>query len=54
MAEDPPMGRHWNLLRILGSRRLGVAVRDLSRELGVTEKTIRRDLDFLRQAADLT
>src|SRR5689334_4990843 len=49
MAEDPTMERHWNLMRTLGARRLGVTVRDLARELGVADKTIRRDLDFLRR-----
>jgi predicted DNA-binding transcriptional regulator YafY len=49
MAEDPTMARHWNLMRMLGTRRLGVTVRELARELGVADKTIRRDLDFLRR-----
>jgi predicted DNA-binding transcriptional regulator YafY len=49
MTEDPQITRHWNLLRMLGTRRLGVAVRELARELGVADRTIRRDLDFLRR-----
>ena len=49
MAEDPAMIRQWNLLRMLGARRLGITVREMAREMGVTEKTIRRDLDFLRR-----
>jgi predicted DNA-binding transcriptional regulator YafY len=49
MAEDPQITRHWNLLRMLGARRFGGTVRELARELGVAEKTIRRDLDFLRR-----
>jgi predicted DNA-binding transcriptional regulator YafY len=49
MPEDPPMMRHWNLLRTLGARRMGVTVRELARELAVAEKTIRRDLEFLRR-----
>src|SRR6516225_9819348 len=51
MTEDPPMTRQWNLLRMLGARRLGSTVRELARELGVAEKTIRRDLEFLRRMA---
>jgi predicted DNA-binding transcriptional regulator YafY len=49
MTEDPPMTRQWNLLRMLGARRLGSTVRELARELAVAEKTIRRDLEFLRR-----
>lgn len=49
MAEDRPMTRQWNVFRILASRRLGVSVQDLAAELGVSVKTIRRDLDVLRE-----
>jgi predicted DNA-binding transcriptional regulator YafY len=49
MTEDPPMIRHWNLVRMLSARRLGVTVQEMARELGVTDKTIRRDLKFLRR-----
>ncbi len=48
MTEDPPMIRHWNSLRILGARYHGITVGELAGELGVTEETIRRDLDFFR------
>ena len=48
MTEDPPMIRHWKLLQILGARHHGITVGELAGELGVTEKTIRRDLDFFR------
>ena len=51
MAEDPQMVRRFNLIRLLGARRLGVTIRDLVHEFGVTDKTIRRDLDFLKQMA---
>jgi predicted DNA-binding transcriptional regulator YafY len=51
MAEDPTMVRHFNLIRLLGTRRRGVTIRDLVQELGVTRRTIQRDLDFLRQMA---
>ncbi len=49
MSEDLQITRRWNLVRMLGARRLGVTVRELKREFGVSEKTIRRDLAFLRQ-----
>ena len=45
-----PIERQLTLLRILSSRRLGVTVDELSEELGVSLKTIRRDLDRLQQA----
>ena len=45
MADDPTMVRHFNLIRLLSTRRLGVPIRELARELGVADKTIRRDLD---------
>src|SRR5262245_58675169 len=44
MSEEPSLQRQWILLRALASRRLGLTVREMARELGVTEKTIRRDL----------
>ncbi len=49
MADQSQLVRQWRLLRILGARRLGVTVKDLAEELGVSEKTIRRDLDILRE-----
>jgi predicted DNA-binding transcriptional regulator YafY len=51
MAEDPQMVRRFNLIRLLGARRLGLTIRDLVHEFGVTDKTIRRDLEFLKQMA---
>ena len=48
MYDDVPVVRHWRLLRILAARRLGMTVRDLAQELGVDEKTIRRDLERLK------
>ena len=44
MHDDLQLVRQWNLLRILGKRHYGVTVREMAREMGVTEKTIRRDL----------
>jgi proteasome accessory factor B len=43
-ARDTPIVRQWLVLRQLGARRLGVGVQELARDLGVNEKTIRRDL----------
>ncbi len=49
MHDDVPVYRHWILLRTLGARRYGLTVREMAREMGVAEKTIRRDLAlFLR------
>lgn len=48
MPEDKTITRRWNLVRILHARRLGVTVKELMQELRVTDKTVRRDLDFLR------
>lgn len=45
-----PLLRQWMLLRYLGQRRLGATVRELADELGVTEKTIRRDLVVFQDA----
>lgn len=47
MADTQPLVRQWLLLRMLTSRRQGVSVRELSEELGVVQKTIRRDLQTL-------
>lgn len=47
MAEDTQLIRQWKLLHILSARRQGATVRELVAELGVTDKTIRRDLQFL-------
>jgi predicted DNA-binding transcriptional regulator YafY len=44
MPDDLPLMRQWRLLRILGVRHYGVTIREMAREMHVTEKTIRRDL----------
>jgi len=46
MPDDLPLIRQWSLLRILGVRHHGVSVREMAQEMGVTEKTIRRDLEL--------
>lgn len=48
MPEEKTITRQWNLMRMLMARRTGVTVKELARELGVTDRTVRRDLDFLR------
>lgn len=49
MSERPPLVRQWIVLRTLCARRYGVTVRELAQEMGVSEKTIRRDLDHFRE-----
>ncbi len=47
MSDTTPLARQWRLLQTLSARRLGATVRELSDEMGVVDKTIRRDLQFL-------
>ena len=49
MTDKTPIVRQWTLLRTLAARRHGVGVRELAEELGVSIKTIRRDLDVLTE-----
>lgn len=44
-ADDPSLLRQWNLIRMLASRRHGLTVAEMTQELGVNDKTIRRDLE---------
>jgi predicted DNA-binding transcriptional regulator YafY len=44
MAAENSLVRQWILLRTLSARRQGVTVREIAAELGVCNKTIRRDL----------
>jgi predicted DNA-binding transcriptional regulator YafY len=44
MHDQASLERQWLLLRTLGARRLGISVREMARETGVAEKTIRRDI----------
>ncbi len=41
--------RHWDLIRLLQVRRYGVPLLELAETCGVSERTIQRDLDVLRQ-----
>jgi predicted DNA-binding transcriptional regulator YafY len=50
MADQLPLVRQWVLLRTLCSRHYGVTIRDMVQELGVSEKTIRRDLETFQAA----
>lgn len=50
MMEGSPLVRQWILLRILCVRRYGMTVKELSAEVGVCEKTIRRDLESFQTA----
>jgi predicted DNA-binding transcriptional regulator YafY len=49
MAEQLPLVRQWLLLRKLCAYRHGVTVKDMVHEFGVSEKTIRRDLETFLQ-----
>ncbi len=48
MSKDSALVRQWLLLKFLSARRYGVTVQEMAQELGVTEKTIRRDLDTFK------
>jgi predicted DNA-binding transcriptional regulator YafY len=50
MADDAPLVRQWIMLRTLCARHYGVTVKELCREMNVSEKTIRRDLDTFQKA----
>lgn len=50
MAHDSPLVRQWILLKTLGSRHYGATVQEMAQELGVSEKTIRRDLEAFQAA----
>lgn len=50
MSDAGAIDRQLRMLRILASRRLGVTVEQLKAELGVSLKTVRRDLDRFRKA----
>lgn len=50
MPDEPPLVCQWMLPRSLRARRHGVTVKEMAGDLGVTERTIRRDLDTGRKA----
>jgi len=49
MAEEQPLVRQWILLRLLCARRHGATVREMAQEMGVSDKTIRRDLETFQR-----
>ena len=44
MRDETCLRRQWALLRALSARRLGMTLREMAAEAGVTDRTIRRDL----------
>lgn len=48
MRDETCLRRQWALLRALTSRRLGLSIRQMADEVGVTQRTIRRDLEVFR------
>ncbi len=50
MDVSSPLIRQWILLRILSARHYGATVKELAKELTVSEKTIRRDLETFQTA----
>jgi predicted DNA-binding transcriptional regulator YafY len=42
--------RQWRLVRLLASTKMGRSIPDLQRELEVTSRTVRRDLESLEHA----
>ena len=50
MPEESPLVRQWVLLRILCSRHYGITVKEMAKEMGVSDKTIRRDLETFQKA----
>ncbi|MFH1921538.1 MAG: WYL domain-containing protein, partial [Planctomycetota bacterium] len=50
MPDQPPLVRQWILLRTLCSRHQGATVKEMCEEMGVSEKTIHRDLETFQQA----
>lgn len=50
MSEAPPLVRQWLLLRLLGARHYGATIKEMAQEMGVHEKTIRRDLAMFELA----
>ena len=49
MHGESPLLRQWILLRTLGARPSGATVKELMGELGVSEKTVRRDLETFQK-----
>lgn len=50
MARNQEVIRQWGILRELDANRLGVHIATLARDTGVSQRTIRRDLEALQEA----
>ena len=50
MNNESPLIRQWILLKTLAARRYGATVKELAEEVGVSIKTIRRDLETFQAA----
>ncbi|NQU21309.1 MAG: WYL domain-containing protein [Candidatus Nealsonbacteria bacterium] len=50
MPGDSPLVRQWILLRMLCARRYGATVAEMIEEMGVSDKTVRRDLETFQKA----
>ena len=48
-STDSPLVRQWILLREISSRRLGLTIKEMARDYGVSQRTIRRDLMTLQR-----
>jgi predicted DNA-binding transcriptional regulator YafY len=53
MPDEPALIRQWKLLGMFSARRYGPTIREMAREMNVSEKTIRRDLDLFREVGIL-
>src|SRR5947208_13310295 len=53
LRDGSSLRRQWILLRTLLSRHYGLTVREMAAEVGVADKTIRRDLEAFRGAGFL-
>ncbi|QGJ71784.1 Transcriptional regulator [Planctomycetales bacterium 10988] len=53
MSDSQPLRRQWNLIRLLSRQQLGVSLKELSEQLGVSQKTVRRDLTTLQDVGFL-
>jgi len=49
MRDEIGLRRQWALLRSLSSRHAGLTLRQMAEGLGVTDRTVRRDLDVFRR-----
>jgi proteasome accessory factor B len=52
-SSDTALLRHLKILRALAARKRGVAVKEFAQEFGVSDKTIRRDLDVFARVGFL-